>query len=426
MSSRIIAPTLQDTLALAPAYRMGSRMGMGLRAPRRTGGAAAYRPWVDEAGCVLWFAADDPGVATTSASVTDPTDLSTANWTRTGMSAVGGTLTASATTATVQQVPANFSTGAMQWSATFRVTYVSNGLSDWVALEVFNSALGRAFVNLSTGATGTVGGLVSVQVTPLGGGTYDITLTTLSAGGNYVMIRGASADGSTTCAIGWSATVVNVSIAQTRCSGFLNMVSAASWAEASANLQPRYNPVGLNGRPTLEFGGQQNIISTEAAVLAALSNNADHTLFLVVTNISGNTTSIFSAANSGSNLANMKGWGRGGTDVWRYYTIDNTPTTTTSTDTTGTYSAGSHQLTWTSTSGTVALRQDQTARALDITTNNPTTLTPNRVAVAARPRTTIDQRVTGSISALGLWNVALGAAAYGRVEGYLKAKWLTP
>jgi hypothetical protein len=350
---------------------------------------------------VLWMAADDAGVATTSASITDPTDLSTANWTRTGMGASGGTLTASATTATVQQVPSNFSTGAMQWTVTWRVQHVGNGLSDWAAFELFASASGRAWVNLSTGATGTVGSLLSVVVTPLGGNVYDIAVTSTSAGGNYVMIRGASADNTLTCSVGWSTTVANVTIAQTRCSAFLNMVSAVSWAQGSANLQPRYNPTGLNGRPTLEFGGQQDILSTEAAVLAALSNNADHTLVMVVSNVSGNTTSIFSAANSGSNTANMKGWGRGGTD-------------------------GSHQLTWTSTSGTVALRQDQAARSLDVAANSPTALTPNRVSIGSRPRTTIDQRVTGMVSSIGLWNRALNAIEYGRVEGYLKAKWGTP
>jgi hypothetical protein len=375
---------------------------------------------------VLWMAADDAGVATTSASITDPTDLSTANWTRTGMGASGGTLTASATTATVQQVPSNFSTGAMQWTVTWRVQHVGNGLSDWAAFELFASASGRAWVNLSTGATGTVGSLLSVVVTPLGGNVYDIAVTSTSAGGNYVMIRGASADNTLTCSVGWSTTVANVTIAQTRCSAFLNMVSAVSWAQGSANLQPRYNPTGLNGRPTLEFGGQQDILSTEAAVLAALSNNADHTLVMVVSNVSGNTTSIFSAANSGSNTANMKGWGRGGTDVWRYYTLDNGGAGVTSTDTTGTYAAGSHQLTWTSTSGTVALRQDQAARSLDVAANSPTALTPNRVSIGSRPRTTIDQRVTGMVSSIGLWNRALNAIEYGRVEGYLKAKWGTP
>jgi hypothetical protein len=160
--------------------------------------------------------------------------------------------------------------------------------------------------------------------------------------------------------------------------------------------------------------------------LAALANNADHTLVMVVTGISGNTTSIFAAGNSGSNTANMKGWGRGTSDVWRYYTHDSAGAGIASTDTTGTYAAGSHQLTWTSTSGMVALRQDQVARSLDITTNNPATVTPNRVALGARPRTTIDQRVTGAVSALGLWSRALNAAEYGRVEGYLKTKWGTP
>lgn len=401
-------------------------MGLGLRAPRSGGGAAPYRPWIDEAGAVLWFAADDSGVAQASASIVDPTDLSTANWTRTGTSASGGTLTASATTATVQQVPSNFSTGAMVWTVTWRVQHVGNGLSDWVAFELFAAASGRAWVNLSTGAAGTVGSLLSVQVTPLGGNVYDIAVTSTSAGGNYVMIRGASADNTLTCSVGWSATIANVTIAQTRCTAFLNMVSAVSWAQASANLQPRYNSTGLNGRPALEFGGQQDILSTEAAVLTALTNNADHTLVMVVSGISGNSTSIFAAANSGSNTANMKGWGRGGTDVWRYYTLDSGGAGITSTDTSGTYAAGSHQLTWTSTSGTVALRQDQAARTLDIATNGPATLTPNRVSIGSRPRTTIDQRVTGAVSAIGLWNVALDAAAISRVESYLKAKWGTP
>lgn len=372
---------------------------------------------------MLWFAADDVGVATTSASIVDPSDLSTANWTRTGMSAVGGTVTSTAVTATVQQVPANFSTGAMQWSATFRVTYVSNGLSDWIAFEFFAAASGRAWVNLSTGATGTVGGLVSVSVTALGGGTYDITFTTVSAGGNYVMLRGASADNTLTCAVGWSATVVNVSIAQTRCTAFLNMVSAVSWAEASANLQPRYSPAGLNGRPAIDWGGQQGITSTEAAVVAALVNGADHTFFSVVANVTAGT--LLGAAAAAVNTNRTKIFTTSGTS-WRYQTVDDAGAAITNTSTSGAYAAGSHLVVWKSTAGALVHRQDIAAQTLDSAANAPVTLTPTRVALGQRPDLTPDTRLVGQQSAVGLWNTSLDAAATSRVEAYLRLKWGTP
>lgn len=406
------------------------RSGFGLGFGRQSSGGGApppYIPWTAEPGAVLWMAADDAEVSTTSASVTDPADLSTANWTRTGMTAASGVLTSTATTATVQQVPANFSSGSGTWSVTWRVQYVSNGLSDWVALELFASGGGRAWFNLAAGAVGTVGAFVSASIQALGGGVYDLTVTT-TAGGNYVMLRAAGADNSLVCSVGWSVNHGSpaATVVQTRVSAFANLVSGVNWAQVTASLQPFFQVTGLNGRQAFAFGGQQDITSTEAAVVAGLQNASNYTLFYVVSGVGASLGAVFGAG-AVSNTVSMKSWGRSGAiDTWRYSTVDTTPTTITSTDTSGSYAAGSHQVTWSSTAGAVALRQDQAARSLDIATNNPTTVTPTKAAIGCRPRTTPDQRMSGLVSSVGLWNVALSGAAIARVEGYLKSKWGTP
>lgn len=395
----------------------------------RSGAAQGYQPWVTESGCVLWVSADDAGVSTTSASVADASDFTTANWTKTGVTVTANAsgaydrLTASATTATTQQVPTNFSTGSM--TLTFTADVIREA-DDWICLEMFASAGGRVWFNINTGAVGTTGvNLTAASITSIGGGAFRISATS-GVGGNYVMLRNAGGDNTLTCSIGHTFLASNVAVDQTRATAFLNMVSGASWAQASANLQPRFNPTGFNGAPCFEVGGQQEILSTEAAVVAALVNNVDHTLFYVVSTISGGSGTVFSAANSGVNTSRVKRWGRGATDVWQYATVDDASAVTTSTSTSGAYAAGSHLVVFSSSGGTVSHRMDLVAQTLDVTTNSPATLTCNRAGLFSKVDSVQDSRCSGRVAALGLWNVALSAAAISRVENYLRSKWGTP
>jgi hypothetical protein len=408
--------------------RRGMRYNRG-RYPESAGGGGTppYVPWVAEPGCVLWMAADDAGVATTSASVVDKDDFTTGNWTKTGVnvtpnsSGVYDLLTASATTATTQQVPSNHSTGTMTVTATVDVIRVAD---DWVCVELF--ATGRAWFNIATGSVGTVAN-VSATITPLGGGAFRLSVTSVF-GANYVMLRSASADNTLTCTIGHSFLASNATIDQTRVSAFLNMVSAVSWAQASANLQPRYNPIGFSGRPGFEFRGQQDIISPEAAVVAALTDAHAFTLFLVVNATTPDAIAAhFAAGNSGFANSRTRWFGTTTDGAGRWATsFSNDASVVVSNADTADLSAGPHVVCWSSPGTTVGLRQDGSDRTLTAAAADPGTLTPNRVSVGSRPDSGPDLRGSFNLASAGLWGVELDSAAKGRVEAYLKAKWGTP
>jgi hypothetical protein len=391
-------------------------------------GVAPYRPWIDEPGCVLWMAADDAGVATTSASVVDKDDFTTGNWTKTGVnvtpdsSGVYDLLTASATTATTQQVPSNHSTGTMTVTVTADVIRVAD---DWVCIELFPT--GRAWFNINTGAVGTLSN-VSATIAPLGGGAFRLSVTSVF-GVNYVMLRSAGADNTLTCTIGHSFLASNVTIDQTRVSAFLNMVSAVSWEQASANLQPRYNPIGLNGRPTIEFGGQQSIISSEAAVVAALAGDDPPFTWICVHKLASAdlTGCILGGGNSGvaTNRTVILGQSGTGAGFYLYQRLDDAGVSN-SWDVLASPDTSAHMVMARSSNGQQVFFALDGGAEVGETSALVGAVTINRVAIGQRPDSTPDTSFSGSISSVALFNVNLDAAALARILAYCQTKWGTP
>lgn len=386
-----------------------------------------YFPWSAEPGGVLWLDAMDPSTAQTSASVLDPDDLSSANWTKTGVSVTpdsSGTLdllTATATTATTQQVPSNFSTGSLLWRVTGTLQRVAD---DWVCVELFASAGGRVWFNLNTGAVGTTGAfLTNATLTSLGGGRWSFGVSA-TAGGNYIMLRNAGADNTLTCTIGHSFLAGNIAIQQTRVSAMTNLVSSVAWPQATANSQPGYLIAGLNGRPCMDFRTQSNILSTEAAVVAALTNNGPYSLYFAGAQRATGAAAFFGGGAAGVANSRTRYWGVDGANHQRTFSQNDAAATVT-TDDASTVDTSAHVHSFVSPGTTVDSWLDGAARIV-AAAHDPGTLTPTRAAVGMRPDSSPDTGWDGTWGSVGFFAAAHTVAQRQRIEAYLKSRWGTP
>ena len=140
---------------------------------RSVGGWGPWKP-TRYSGCVLWLRGD-LGVTTVDAAVVDGSDFSTANWTKTNCTATATTITDSNDGAgpavehyarqTVANVQANH--------AATVYAELKAGTKTWALLR---GGGWSAYVNLSTGAAGTLVGCTA-SISDAGGGWWAVTLT---------------------------------------------------------------------------------------------------------------------------------------------------------------------------------------------------------------------------------------------------------
>jgi len=329
-------------------------------------------------------------------------------------------LTSTAATATVNQVPANYSTAV---PAIYSIE-VQRVASDWIYIQTNGATANRSWFNLLTVSPGTIGTAhTNVSIVDIGGGILRITLT---AGGTVHSLTIAHADGNgiLTNTIGHSFLAANATVAQTRCTGFTNLMSSVVWAQATATVQPTFSSTGFNGRPALLFYGGQNIPSTEAAVVAAFAANADATVFYLSNGGSSvdQYGTVLSCANGVAASVSFRSYGYNntGAGVYKGYIVDDAGAVTSNIES-ATADAGNHVFEWVGGSGplTQSLVVDGTAN-----TTAPVTLTPitmTRTAIGGRGNTSNANGALANGGAIrGVWAFAgiLSAAARARVRAY--------
>lgn len=202
-----------------------------------------------------------------------------------------------------------------------------------------------------------------------------------------------------------------------------NKVSSVAWAEATN--PPAYNATGLNSLPAMDFDGTNDlIISTEAAVVTALSTGGSFTLLAaVVMDVADSAFGFFGAGRTDQATDHTRYFGTltTGAGVWisalrtgaSTQNIASTGTPVTTPVVYETYSdtlVGSIQI-----NGAAADPGD----ASQITG----TLTPNRVAIGCRPASTPNVFLNGKVGEIVIYSRLLDSSERAQVRGYLGTRW---
>lgn len=435
---------LDDVMRHAPWLALGGLLG-GTVGACRNAAAAAYTP-LSEGNCVVGFEAGNAGVTTSSASITAPTDFTNAAWTKTTTTLTSGqsdpdggtnafllTATATGLSSGLSQTPSNYS-NISQIQYTF---YVKKTTHDWIAFSQRGSAGAELmYLNLSTGATGTVGGSVFATITNVGGGWFKVVTSYVTQSASTgIKFTHVDADNSLNGTTGHAFLLYNVTIQQTRCTGFTNLASGVSWTQGTTGPQPRYSATGWQGTlPCIEFFGGQYITSTEAAALTAFSNNNPLTVYyLLQVTQPDQTGTIIGSANSGSaSAANIRQYGMntGGAGQWMYRTADAAGTAIVSSTAVSTSNANYNVFCWKHSGNDITLRLNGVAQSVSVVpTNNPATVTPNNVSIGAQvdgtperfllAPTTAGNPAGGRVRAIYAFAATHDGPTTTRVENYL-------
>lgn len=202
-----------------------------------------------------------------------------------------------------------------------------------------------------------------------------------------------------------------------------NKFSSVVWSEASN--RPTLSATGLNGFPCIDFNGVgDRIMSTEAAVVAAFSDQLDYYLAMVVQADDLDAIEvIFGTGNSGQAGAGSKRWGTNTTSTGRWTAIGtNDAAVGTVVDSTGATVNTPVLLEFYSESAATSIRVNGGSAAPSGSASAYGTLTPDRFAIGCRPSSSLstffDGRV-GEILAYGLTSDSDKAL----VRAYLIDKW---
>jgi hypothetical protein len=379
---------------------------------------------------VLLLDTSHASVATTAASVAEPSALDQVSWTKIGVTVTANNdgvrdlLTANATTANTAQAPANASTT----QPIILTVDVKRVASDVLFVQTSSSAAGRTWFNILTGTVGTTGANHSaVSITSLGAGEWRITLTA-STHTTYALCH-ADADNTLTCTAGHSFLASNASVTQVRATAFDNLVSGVSWSEVVANLQPLYVANAFGTKPGLRFHGAQSITSTEAAVVAALAGSSPAFTFICVHALASAdvTGTMLGGGNSGvsTNRSIILGQSAIGSGFYLYSRIDDSGNSN-SWDVLASPNTAAHMLAVRTSDGQqVYFSLDGGAEASETSALVGAT-TIDRVAIGQRPDMTPDSGFTGTVGMIALYAGNLDAAALGRILAYCQTEWGTP
>jgi uncharacterized repeat protein (TIGR02059 family) len=218
----------------------------------------------------------------------------------------------------------------------------------------------------------------------------------------------------------------------TAASAIKNKVSGVSHAVVSANCP--YEATGLNGHPCLHPTGPtgQAFVGTEAAVLAAQDDNSPYTVVYVIAMDAADATNIVFAAGVAGALprrsygTNITGGGRHvHSCVNNANTFNLSATAGVGSSNADNVSTSMHRVCWHSNGGAsavVSCRVNNGAADPNGTSCVAGTLTPTRYKWLSRADDA-SATMAGKAAEHLLWNVELDAAARGRVDAYLAARW---
>lgn len=202
-----------------------------------------------------------------------------------------------------------------------------------------------------------------------------------------------------------------------------NKASSVAWTEATN--PPAYDAIGLNGHPCMDFAGAQRIISTEAAVFAAVQNAHAYTLFFfAAVDIVDRNEAVFGVGDSGEISNRVRTWGQSTSSTGRWLSsCVNDAGTSVLVVGTGQSDTTAHVFCWHSPGATVSLNLDNGAANPNGSAQDPGTLTPNRSGLGCQPRSTPNNLFDGQVGEYILYDSELSAADITTVYNYLSAKW---
>lgn len=219
-----------------------------------------------------------------------------AGWTRSNVTVAGKTITSTAGGATASGMSQVVTTPVGNTAYTLDIM-TSGTTSPWLRIAVTDGGVTpQSWVNLSTGAVGTVQAGITLSSSPIAGG-YRLTLVrTVASASTTFFIRLADTDNSINSpAIGSTLTIDRALVNSGTTAGayiatttatIINSGFVATWhdqsgnarnaTQASAALQPRIVNAGVvetfNGRPSLVFSGAQVLVISSMTMIGATPN----------------------------------------------------------------------------------------------------------------------------------------------------------
>ena len=203
-----------------------------------------------------------------------------------------------------------------------------------------------------------------------------------------------------------------------------NKASSVVW---DTGTLPAYAATGFNGFPCMNFNGTtQYILSTEAAVLAEVTNSPSATLIVVCNYaLADANNTLFGAGNSAQAANGSIRYGISATGNGRRLVSSvNDAGTTTNLTSAGDSSAADQIVFYHSSGLTGGISLNNAADDPNGAAFNPGASTPDQLAIGARPRLALDTFMSGDIAEMLLYNSSLSAENKTSLYDYLDAKWL--
>ena len=213
------------------------------------------------------------------------------------------------------------------------------------------------------------------------------------------------------------------------CTAITNKVSSVVWLPGVTNCP--YEAAGYNGHPCLHpLAITDRIVSTEAAVLAALTGACNATIYYVAKpDAISQNGALFSVAQI-AGTAGQRRWGTISTGNGRYNSSGRADNATglTAATTAQDYSTAGNVVTWVMSGTTLSCFANNVATSLAGTTIDPTiggttSVTPTRAGIFAVPDNSADTPWIGRFCELWIFAAVHDAAAQTRVYNYLSTRW---
>lgn len=410
--------------------RPGARNNRGRIATAVAAAGSAFDPIANVAGNVLEIDFNTALPTTTSASVANGSDFSQASWTKTDATAGVEQITVAAvpTIAMVSSALTNAQSGAQCVPISFTIKAKFETIQ-WIIIETRASVAANAtYFDIQNGVVGTNGAShtgASISVAD-GSGFRTLTVTcTTNAGTNVFRVITSTTDAVMTVpTAGSTVRLKEASVTQVRLANATNRKSGAVWSNGTASTQFGYDATGLGGKPCVLSYGQQQLVSNEAAVVAALGTDAAHYVIVVCqfTVNADQTCALFGAGNSGVATNSTKRWGsvNTGNGRWSSSIIDDAAATFTVSKAVDITNQTDAKVVEYFGAGTVESIQENGAAADPAAAaQDAGTITINQVAIGARPDSVPDLMPTAcKIGVVAVWGTEPSAGDRSLVRVY--------
>lgn len=209
------------------------------------------------------------------------------------------------------------------------------------------------------------------------------------------------------------------------CSSITNKVSSVAWTQ-TGTARPGIAATGFNTHPCLDFDGTDDcILSTEAAVVTAVSDSNPHTLIIAgAFDAPTALQCMFGAGNTAQAANSSRFWGTSATTGGHWYAgCKNAAGTTKDVLSTGASNSSKNVFAFDASGSTSSIRVNNAAADPSAAAQAPGTTTPDRVALGSYPRLTNGSFLNGQIGELCLFNRQLTTEQILTVVQYMGTRW---